>query len=59
MPTESALDERKLTWKELKELIEKSGVRPEDEIDRIDISWGSLEDFECNKDDIFGWRIIL
>lgn len=59
MPHESSLNERKMTWQEIKELIEKSGVQPGDEIDRIDISWGSIDDFECNKDDIFGWRIIL
>lgn len=59
MSTEHTLNERKMTWKELLQLIEKSGVKPDDEIDRIDISWGSQEDFECTKDEIFGWRIIL
>ena len=59
MSVESGLQERKMTWKELKDLIEKSGVKPGDEIDRIDISWGSIDEFQCNKDDIFGWRIIL
>lgn len=59
MATEATLNERKMTWQEIKELIEDSGVKPGDEIDRIDISWGSVEEFECDKDDIFGWRIIL
>lgn len=59
MPTKTKLNEHKLTWQEIKQLIEESGVKPDDEIDRIDISWGSIEEFECNKDDIFGWRIIL
>ena len=52
-------DEHKMTWSELKELIESSGVRDNDEIDKIDISWGSTEFFECLKDEDFGWRIIL
>lgn len=52
-------DERKLTWQEVKKMVEKSGVKDNDEIDRIDISWGKLEEFECNKDDDFGWRIQL
>lgn len=59
MPNDTGLNERKLTWAEIKNLIENSGVKPDDEIDRIDISWGSIEKFECNQDDIFGWRIIL
>ena len=52
-------DEKKLTWQELKNLIESAGVQAEDEIDKIDISWGSVEEFECRKDEDFGWRIIL
>ncbi len=52
-------DEKKLTWQELKTLIEASGVQADDEIDKIDISWGSIEELECNKDEDFGWRIIL
>ena len=52
-------DEKKLTWQDLKNLIESSGVQAKDEIDKIDISWGSIEEFECNKDEDFGWRIIL
>ena len=59
MPKNTGLNERKLTWDEIKKLIENSGVKPDDEIDRIDISWGSLDSFECKQDEIFGWRIIL
>jgi len=51
--------ERKLTWGEIKRLLEEAGVRDEDEIDRIDISWGSAEDLECVHDEDFGWRIVL
>lgn len=58
MPCASS-DEKKLTWQELKRLIESSGVQAEDEIDKIDISWGSVEEFECQKDEDFGWRIVL
>ena len=59
MPCIDGINEKKMTWNEIKDLIEASGVKPDDEIDRIDISWGSLEEFDCSKDDIFGWRIIL
>jgi hypothetical protein len=52
-------DEKKLTWQEVKLLIEQAGVRNEDEIDRIDISWGKIEELMCNKDDDFGWQIKL
>jgi len=52
-------DEKKLTWQEVKSLIEMAGVKNNDEIDRIDISWGKLEEFICSKDDDFGWRIQL
>ena len=55
MPCASS-DEKKLTWQEIKTLIESSGVRAEDE---IDISWGSVEDLECKKDEDFGWQIRL
>lgn len=52
-------DERKLTWGELKTLIENAGVRDQDEVDSIDISWGHPNQLECHKDDIFGWQIRL
>ena len=58
MPCASS-DEKKLTWQEIKALIESSGVRAEDEIDKIDISWGSVEELECKKDEDFGWQIRL
>jgi hypothetical protein len=49
----------KLTWKEFKDLCEKKGIKDEDELDIIDISWGSTEYFECKRDDDFGWQITL
>lgn len=52
-------EEKKLTWQELKKMIEAAGVEAEDEIDKIDISWGAIEDFEANKDEDFGWQIRL
>lgn len=51
--------ESKITWGELKQMIEDAGVRAEDEIDMIDISWGSKEQFTCTKDEDFGWQIKL
>ena len=50
---------RKFTWKEIKQLIEQAGVADEDEIDGIEISWGAISDFECRKDEILGWQIML
>jgi len=52
-------DEKKLTWLEVKNLIEQAGVKNNDEIDRIDISWGRIDEFICNKDEDFGWMIQL
>jgi hypothetical protein len=49
----------KISWKTFKEMCEKAGIRDEDEIDSIDISWGSLKYFKANKDEDFGWQIYL
>jgi len=49
----------KITWGELKQLAETMGVQDNDEIDAIDISWGSIEDVKCEKDEDFGWQIRL
>lgn len=51
--------ERKLTWREIKEVIEAAGVKGDDEIDKIEISWGKLEELLCTQDDDFGWQIRL
>lgn len=51
--------QRKLTWGEVKDMIESAGVRDTDEIDSIDISWGALDQFAATKDEICGWRIRL
>ena len=51
--------ENKLTWKQFKELLENAGVQDADEIDDIDLSWGDLNDFECYKDEVFGWKVRL
>jgi len=49
----------KLTWKQFKELCEQQGVCDNDELDIIDISWGSVDYFEAKKDEDFGWQITL
>ena len=49
----------KITWGELKRLAERVGIQDDDEIDAIDISWGSIDDVECEKDEDFGWQIRL
>lgn len=49
----------KLTWKQFKELCEQQGIQDNDELDIIDVSWGSLEYFSAKKDEDFGWQITL
>lgn len=49
----------KFTWKEFKELCEQYGIADNDFVDDIDISWGKREYFNCEKDDIYGWKISL
>jgi hypothetical protein len=49
----------KLTWKQFKELCEQQGIKDDDELDTIDISWGDLEYFEAKRDEDFGWQITL
>ena len=49
----------KLTWAELRDALVKQGIRDDDEIDRIDVSWGRLEELECKKDQDFGWQVFL
>jgi len=51
--------QKKLTWGQLKDLLESAGILNEDEIDTISISWGKIEEMEIKKDDIFGWQIYL
>jgi hypothetical protein len=51
--------EQKLTWKEIKDLIEAAGVKDNDEIDDIDISWGDVAELEIEKDEVFGWKVRL
>ena len=51
--------EGKITWGELKKLLEQAGINESDEIDAIDISWGSIDDVKCEKDEDFGWQIHL
>lgn len=49
----------KVTWGELKKMMDKAGVNDEDEIDRIDLSWGSHEEITIEWDDDFGWQVYL
>ena len=49
----------KVTWGELKKLMEEAGVADNDELDRIDLSWGSTEDITISWDDDFGWQVYL
>ncbi|MBI3771867.1 MAG: hypothetical protein HY272_04105 [Gammaproteobacteria bacterium] len=47
----------KLTWREIRERIEQAGVSDADEIDCIEISWGTLDQLSFTKDQDFGWQI--
>ena len=49
----------KITWGDLKQVIEKSGIENNDEIDTIDISWGKADKLKVLFDEDFGWQIIL
>ncbi len=47
----------KFTWKEVRRLIEEAGVQDDDEIDCIEISWGTVDQVKLKKDEDFGWQI--
>ncbi len=47
----------KMTWREIREAIEGAGVQDDDEIDCIEISWGTREQLVLVKDEDFGWQI--
>ena len=47
----------KFTWQEVRRLIEAAGVQDDDEIDCIEISWGTIDQVKLNKDEDFGWQI--
>lgn len=49
----------KLTWGDLKLILENAGIADKDELDRIDISWGTPDEIEVTKDEDFGWQIYL
>ena len=50
---------KKLTWQEFKYLCEQHGITDSDIIDDIDVSWGKKELFNCECDEVFGWKISL
>ena len=47
----------KFTWREVRRLIEDAGVQDDDEIDCIEISWGTTDQVKLYKDEDFGWQI--
>ena len=49
----------KVTWGELKQFVEKTGIEDSDEIDLIDITWGKMDKLQANFDADFGWQICL
>lgn len=49
--------DHKFTWAEVRNMIESAGVKDDDEIDCIEISWGTTEQVKLKKDNDFGWQI--
>lgn len=47
----------KFTWQQVRQLIEQAGVQDDDEIDCIEISWGTTDQIKLKKDKDFGWQI--
>ena len=47
----------KFTWSEIRNMIEAAGVKDDDEIDCIEISWGTADQVKLKKDNDFGWQI--
>jgi len=47
----------KFTWREIRRMVEEAGVQDDDEIDCIEISWGTADQVKLNKDEDFGWQI--
>ena len=47
----------KFTWSEIRRMIEAAGVKDDDEIDCIEISWGTADQVKLKKDEVFGWQI--
>ena len=46
-----------MTWREVREAVERAGVADDDEIDSIEISWGTSDQLVLTKDEDFGWQI--
>ena len=49
----------RITWGELVAACEKAGIKDDDEIDVVHITWGGIEHLICEKDKDFGWQIVL
>lgn len=47
----------KFTWREIRRMIEEAGVQDDDEIDCIELSWGTVDQVNLTKDEDFGWQI--
>ncbi len=59
MNTERHDEGPKITWKELKEACERAGMKDNNPLDVVYITWGSAGHLKCNKDADFGWQILL
>ena len=47
----------KITWGDLKTVLERSGIRDCDEIDHIELGWGSPDQIHVEHDDVYGWQV--
>jgi hypothetical protein len=56
-PKQEIKHSTKFTWREIRQLVEEAGVQDDDEIDCIEISWGTADQVKLKKDEDFGWQI--
>lgn len=56
-PSNKSKPAPKITWGELRQLMQQAGVQDDDEIDCIEISWGTADQLNFVRDEDFGWQI--
>ncbi len=49
----------RVTWGQLQAACAKAGIKEDDVIDTVQITWGPIAALKCNKDEDFGWQIVL
>jgi len=51
--------ELKITWGEFKARCEKAGIKDDDTLDSVHVTWGPSDALQCKFDADFGWQIVL